>query len=134
MWNPAQTSAGASGALVGIAGAMLATMVRGGNAEPKGSRYSQPLIFFGVICASLLYGFFMPEIDNAAHIGGLAGGFIAGLALQTAPWCREPFENSVFIVDPGCELGGNFCSLFERSKSRLSDRATIKPPRMLSLI
>jgi membrane associated rhomboid family serine protease len=81
VWNPAQTSAGASGALVGTAGAMLAAMVLGAARDEKARGFVQPLVFFAVICASLLYGFFIPQIDNAAHIGGLAGGFLCGLAL-----------------------------------------------------
>lgn len=90
VWNPTQTSSGASGAIVGIAGAMLASLICG-----KKSEYSniQPVIFLGVICASLLGGFFYPEIDNAAHVGGLFAGFISGLLLM--PYSKE---NKIFMV------------------------------------
>lgn len=79
MWNPTQTSSGASGAIIGLAGAMLSSLLCG-----KKSEYShvQPVIFLGVICASLLGGFFYPEIDNAAHVGGFFAGFVAGLLVM----------------------------------------------------
>lgn len=81
VWNPAQISAGASGALVGIAGAMLAFLVRARKNKAEAQKFMHPFIFFAVICASLLYGFFNPDIDNASHVGGLLGGFLCGLVL-----------------------------------------------------
>ena len=94
VWDPAQTSAGASGALVGIAGAMLSHMLRG-ESERKEKRFVQPLFFFAVICASLLYGFFIPGIDNAAHVGGLFAGFLCGFAL--APSEVSPSGKNLFL-------------------------------------
>jgi rhomboid protease GluP len=52
------------------------------------------------------FGFSVAGIDNAAHFGGLAGGFLAGLALVPAmegdrlrrPWIAYP------IVALGCAL------------------------------
>jgi rhomboid protease GluP len=82
-WDPAQISAGASGSIVGMAGAMLAVLAKKSDQDRKQENLTHPLIFFAVICASLLYGFFTPGIDNSAHIGGLAGGFISGFLLNS---------------------------------------------------
>lgn len=80
VWDPTLISAGASGALVGLAGAMLAVLITGHLENQKQNLH--PGIFFAVVCASLSYGFFMQGIDNAAHIGGLIGGVFFGLVLQ----------------------------------------------------
>ncbi|MBX9690500.1 MAG: tetratricopeptide repeat protein [Candidatus Obscuribacterales bacterium] len=95
LWNPAQISVGASGALLGLAGAMLATLI----ASDKGGkrRFAKPLIFFAIICASLLSGFFYPEIDNAAHLGGFAAGLICGLILQKAKTTASPLLKIVYL-------------------------------------
>lgn len=80
--DPAQISAGASGAIVGMAGAMLAILSKKSSDDRKQEKLAHPLVFFAIICASLLYGFFTPGIDNAAHVGGLAGGFLSGYLLN----------------------------------------------------
>ena len=80
IWNPIQTSAGASAALMGIVGAMFAYVVSKGDKD-RAAKYAHPFVFFGIVCASICGGFFVPEIDNAAHIGGLFGGFVCGILL-----------------------------------------------------
>lgn len=35
-----------------------------------------------IIVLNLLFGFVFPGVDNAGHIGGLAGGFLAALMVQ----------------------------------------------------
>ena len=56
-------------------------------------KLAHPLVFFAVICASLLYGFFIPGIDNAAHVGGLAGGFVSGFLLNSKEEGNNKKEN-----------------------------------------
>jgi rhomboid protease GluP len=83
LWNPAVNSAGASGAIFGVYGAMLAYFLRRDTLVPASvmlsKRYSM-LVFIGF---NLFYGIGHRGIDNAAHIGGLLGGFALGLALAT---------------------------------------------------
>ncbi len=73
LWRPEIPSMGASAALFGLVGAMLALGLRyrGGMGDMIRSVYGRYLIY-------LLLFSFLPGIDMAAHIGGLAGGF--GLA------------------------------------------------------
>lgn len=77
-WNPNGISVGASGAVFGIYGALLAYL----RAEPG----SIPLSVFNRIRSltlafigySLFAGVAIPGIDNAAHLGGLLGGIALG--------------------------------------------------------
>ena len=80
-WNPVAVSAGASGAIFGIFGALLGILLRGKWTLPRGIRKTvgrDALIFLGY---NLLGGLFQPHIDLAAHMGGLAAGFFCGLVL-----------------------------------------------------
>ncbi len=92
-WDPSRNSAGASGAIFGVYGALLAFMlVR--RADIPGAMVRHVGTSAGLFCAySLVFGAAHPLIDNAAHIGGLMGGFISGLLLArplTADARREP--------------------------------------------
>lgn len=83
-WNPLLTSAGASGAIFGVYGALLGVLVRRSSTIPVealSSLRSSGLSFVGF---NLFYGMMHPNIDSAAHLGGLAGGFLCGLVLHIA--------------------------------------------------
>lgn len=79
-WHPNIVSVGASGAIFGLFGAAVALAVMPGRI-PVADRGALLLIagLFGGI--SLVLGFFAPFTDNAAHLGGLASGFLIGLLL-----------------------------------------------------
>lgn len=70
-------SAGASGAIFGIIGALLYIAIR--NHGKIGEISGRGLIFMIII--SLYYGFSSGGVDNAAHIGGLLTGFMLGVLL-----------------------------------------------------
>lgn len=70
-------SAGASGAIFGIIGALLYVAIR--NRGRIGEISGRGLIFMIVI--SLYYGFTSAGVDNMAHIGGLLTGFVSGALL-----------------------------------------------------
>ncbi|RDJ00459.1 rhomboid family intramembrane serine protease [Dyella solisilvae] len=81
LWNPMVNGAGASGAIFGIFGGLLAFVINPHNAVPKevmAEHRNSTLLFAGY---SLFYGFAHSGIDNAAHLGGLVGGFAMGLLL-----------------------------------------------------
>jgi rhomboid protease GluP len=79
-------SVGASGALMGLMGLMIATTTRRGGVAMKMLR-GQLLMWVGSI---FVIGFIFPGVDNAAHLGGLAAGF--GLGKLFAD--REPVPGS----------------------------------------
>jgi membrane associated rhomboid family serine protease len=78
LWNPHVNSVGASGAIFGTIGGLLAFIRRPDSGVPgtivKDLRGSLSGFLLFNIAAGLVY----PHTDNAAHIGGLAGGYLAG--------------------------------------------------------
>jgi len=80
-WNPLVNSAGASGAVFGIIGAQLAFFTRGGHRLPAELVRAQRNSTLAFIAYSVIFGFIVPGIDNAAHLGGLATGFVTGWLL-----------------------------------------------------
>ena len=75
-------SAGASGAVFGIIGALLYVVIR--NKGQIGTISGRGLVFMVIL--SLYYGFTSSGVDNLAHIGGLIAGFILGVLLY---WKRN---------------------------------------------
>jgi rhomboid protease GluP len=75
-------SAGASGAIFGLYGALLGYMLREKHALPR--NVFQPLLRSTLFFAgyNIVYGMVHPGIDSAAHIGGFLSGF--GLGWLTA--------------------------------------------------
>ena len=77
-WYPNTVSAGASGAIFGLYGAILGLLLT--NAFPKDGKKGI-LIMIGVyVLINLVWGL-TGGIDNAAHIGGLLSGAILGIIL-----------------------------------------------------
>ncbi|MBC7685510.1 MAG: rhomboid family intramembrane serine protease [Bdellovibrionales bacterium] len=83
-------SAGASGALMGIAGACLAhaAIAFWRDEESDSVRLTGPLI--QTIVLNLVLGASMSGIDNVCHIGGLLAGAVIGLAFAVTR-----FDNNV---------------------------------------
>ena len=83
-WNPFVVSAGASGAIFGLYGGLLAFLVRHRAMQHTSlaALRTNTLAFLGY---NLVYGFIQQGIDMAAHLGGLAGGFVCGFVLTPSP-------------------------------------------------
>lgn len=85
-WNPIGVSAGASGAIFGIAGALIAAFYLGEFSLPRtvvSGLLMSVLKFAGY---NLVLGAFLGHTDNAAHVGGLVSGLILGaLIARLAP-------------------------------------------------
>jgi rhomboid protease GluP len=79
--------AGASGGVFGILGAWIAFFVR--HRSARGAREQLRSLFF-LVGINLFIGVSIRGIDNFAHLGGLAGGFIVGIALEQATRIRGP--------------------------------------------
>jgi rhomboid protease GluP len=78
LWGGAPLSVGASGAIFGLVGGSVATLVTERGQWPEAWRRSmiRLLTFLGII--SLLPGLTIRIVDNWAHVGGLLGGAIVG--------------------------------------------------------
>lgn len=94
-WNTDRVvSAGASGAIFGVFGALAAFVLREPGSVPKSvlkNLAGSTLIF---IVYSVAFGAAVSGIDNAAHAGGLAGGFLAGLLLSRPLERRSAFSGA----------------------------------------
>lgn len=76
-------SVGASGAIFGLAGALIATLWRHrARLHVRDRRIG--LILVAWACYQLFIGAIMPQVDNRAHLGGLIGGTLLGLVLRPA--------------------------------------------------
>jgi rhomboid protease GluP len=74
-------SVGASGAIFGLLGALIAFLVKRHEAlSPQGKSILSQLVMWAVI--NVVIGASTPGIDNAAHLGGCAAGFLIGLLLR----------------------------------------------------
>ncbi len=99
-WNPGVLSVGASGAIFGLAGALIASFYLGEFSLPqvaiKGTLTS--LLFFAGF--NLFFGSMFSGVDNAAHVGGLVSGLILGaLIARLAPQHDAPMRRlAVFGV------------------------------------
>lgn len=70
-------SAGASGAIFGVIGALLYVAIR--NRGRVGDISGKGILF--MIALSLYYGFSSGGVDNMAHVGGLISGFVLSILL-----------------------------------------------------
>jgi rhomboid protease GluP len=82
---------GASAGIFGLLGAVLHYGHRGGSAHLRelATRW---------IITGLAFGFFLPRIDNWAHLGGLAGGYVASFWLDPL----EPEKGVHTMMALGC--------------------------------
>ena len=82
VWRPYLVSAGASGAIFGLYGALLGFLSMRRDSIPSevlSPLTKNALIFLGY---NAVYGFMRSGTDVAAHLGGLAAGFVCGLCLS----------------------------------------------------
>ncbi|MCM3571876.1 rhomboid family intramembrane serine protease [Mesobacillus subterraneus] len=86
-------SAGASGAIFGCFGALLYF----GVAKPRLFWRTLGLNILVVLGINLAFGFTIPGIDNAGHIGGLVGGF-ATAGIFHLPKKKRPMLQGAFLV------------------------------------
>lgn len=84
LWSPLSVSIGASGATFGLIGVMISRGLPGGR-RGRATRDATRGMFVRWAIYMLLFGLMVPGIDNAAHIGGLAGGLLFGLLISDTP-------------------------------------------------
>jgi rhomboid protease GluP len=111
--HPAINSAGASGAIFGVVGAVLAYLLQHRKATPRGFyvKYFRLAAWFTAYV--LFNGVNRAGVDNGAHIGGLLSGFLIGLViappLESSP--RSVAARAMAIGAPAVLAGGFLLSL-----------------------
>jgi rhomboid protease GluP len=71
----AMLTVGASAPILGLLGAMVYYGRRTGSRHVGGQAWSYAIFM-------IIFGFLMPGVDNWAHIGGFAGGYLGGMLLD----------------------------------------------------
>ena len=81
-WRTDAVSAGASGAVYGIAGALIGFLVwrRDTVPLPVLKRLRNGMISY--LAIDIYFGLKLPQVDMADHVGGLIAGFLCGLVLS----------------------------------------------------
>lgn len=89
-WKQGPVSVGASGAIFGVYGALLAYLSVQRGSVPVEVFKEMRSGTLGFIGYSLFAGFALPGIDNAAHLGGLVAGLVLGAAMAVPLAAPEP--------------------------------------------
>ncbi len=77
-WREGALSVGASGAIFGLAGALLPALALSRNARLRQALRPQISSIALFVVYNLAFGAAIPGIDNAAHVGGLCTGLFLG--------------------------------------------------------
>jgi len=80
-WHPGVPSVGASGAIFGLAGAMIAAFKLGEFSVPRAALSGTLRSLGAFVLFNLIFGAMIGITDNAAHIGGLITGLLIGAAV-----------------------------------------------------
>jgi membrane associated rhomboid family serine protease len=99
-FNFNQPTLGASGAIFGLFGALVAVGFRLG---PRGRSLIGQVV--PIVAINLVFTFAVPGISAAAHIGGLVTGFIAGFILFMMP-SREKERAYAYAFAPAADAQG----------------------------
>lgn len=81
-WNSQVVSAGASGAVFGVCGALLGFIVLRRDTIPKAVLMDLKSSLVTFVVYNVAFGLVVPAIDMAAHLGGLAYGALCGVLLS----------------------------------------------------
>ena len=103
-WNPSVLSVGASGAIFGIAGALIASFYLGEFSLPRtaiSGMLRSVVVFVGY---NLFFGAVLAHIDNAAHIGGLVMGLIVGAMIAKAAPAHDDIFRRIAVLLVGAAL------------------------------
>ena len=111
LWNPMGVSAGASGALFGLVGALIGALYLGKLPFPKATLQGLRKNLLVVVAVNLYLGAVIAAIDNAGHVGGLvmglALGAVLGPQLMEPPDRRRAHERIVFVAAVFLLIGGD---------------------------
>jgi membrane associated rhomboid family serine protease len=94
-WHPNVVGVGASGAIFGLAGAVLAVLYFGHLSISRAA--VKPILnsLLAFVGYNLLFGL-RPGTDNSAHLGGLAGGLFLGFVIARSSSREEVRRNAGF--------------------------------------
>lgn len=101
-WHPLVVGVGASGAIFGLAGALIAVLYLGHLPIPREAMQGTLRSLLTFAGYNLLFGAVGRGIDNSAHIGGIVCGLIIGALLATHRSSEIParlrWRTTVFVA------------------------------------
>jgi rhomboid protease GluP len=99
-WHPWVHSVGASGAIFGLAGALIAAFKLGEFSVPRSALAATLKSLGSFVVYNLIFGAIIPGIDNTAHIGGLVTGLIVGALIAVGAPRQEhaPRRALIFLI------------------------------------
>lgn len=110
IFNSGAIAAGASGAIFGVLGALAAYFLA--HRDLLGDWGRQNFMGLAVVAViNLAIGALWPGIDNWAHLGGLIGGFLTGMALSPRYRCETipaPFGGELRRISGKLPLGSRW--------------------------
>lgn len=121
-------SIGASGAIMGLAGASIVALV---FADPAARSENDRRVLYstlGMVVLTLLYGT-QQEVDNASHIGGLCAGAVIGFAIvliQMGSSKKLLLDAFLFCGCCALLLGGTWLAQRQIDESDLEVRASLR--------
>ena len=119
-WNPGVLTVGASGAIFGLAGALISSFYLGEFSVPRVAIQGtlRSLLFF--VGFNVLFGSFVPGIDNACHAGGLVSGLIVGaLIARLAPQPDRPLQRVGVVLFIVLLVGGSAIGIYRWRAARI---------------
>jgi len=97
-WHPAIPSVGASGAVFGIVGALIASYYLGEFTMPRFALRGQLRSLLVFVAYNVVIGQVIGHVDNAAHIGGLLTGLVFGGLIAVATPQDDFFRRAAVIM------------------------------------
>ncbi|HOX36787.1 MAG TPA: rhomboid family intramembrane serine protease [Candidatus Brocadiia bacterium] len=135
LWlHPLIVSAGASGAVFGLFGALVGfAVLRRGDMQGVFGRLAKSGA--KVVAANLFFGFLIPNIDNAAHVGGLVTGAVFGAVLSRDLRASAPKRSFYQVIVALVLIAGMvYGSHYRIMELRRPENADMAPVRMGKLM
>lgn len=105
VWQPEVISVGASGGIFGLLGTWAALALHDRQADRAAApRRRRRLGVLLVLLLALGFGFLVPNVDHAAHLGGLACGLLLGAIARPAKWRWPVFFAGAVLLAGGLGL------------------------------
>ena len=122
--SPLRIGVGASGAICGLLGALIAFLITHRRSIPSALLKSLRANVLVIIVFMVILGKIVPNIDHEAHLGGLTTGFVGGLMLwRPLPLVSRPWvalRRIIAAVVIAAALAGTAFAVVRRASTSLS--------------